>query len=77
MIAHLLSRREDMEVVTPVWYEGFVHGFPLEEVSEEVNRQLASCIRIFLIECREKDILLRFCGKRTQRGGQEWCKGSR
>ena len=47
VIAHLLSRREDMEVVTPVWYEGFVHGFPLEEVSEEVNRQLASCIRIF------------------------------
>lgn len=47
VIAYLLSRREDMEVVTPVWYEGFVHGFPLEEVSEEVNRQLASCIRIF------------------------------
>lgn len=47
VIAHLLGSREDMEVVSPAWYEGFVHGFSLKGVSEDVNRQLASCIRIF------------------------------
>ena len=47
MIAYLLESCPDMEVMQPKWYEGFTKGFPLAHASEEINRQLSLCIRIF------------------------------
>ncbi len=46
-IAYLLEQCEDMEVLTPLGYEGFSEGFPLEGKSEEICRQLKKCVRIF------------------------------
>ena len=47
VIAYLLESCPDMEVMQPKWYEGFTKGFPLAHASEEINRQLSLCIRIF------------------------------
>ena len=46
-IAYLLEQRDDMEVLAPLGYEGFSQGFSLEGKSEEINRQLKKCVRIF------------------------------
>lgn len=46
-IAFLLREREDMELVEIEPYEGFETGFSLEGESEEVNRQMKKCVRVF------------------------------
>lgn len=46
-IAYLLEQCDDMEVLTPLGYEGFSEGFPLEGKSQEICEQLKKCVRIF------------------------------
>lgn len=47
VIAWLLRERPDMEVAEADSYEGFAPGFSLSGETEEIDRQLSRCIRIF------------------------------
>lgn len=47
VIAFLLKERSDMETIEPEPYKDFSKGFSLEGETEEINRQLEKCIRLF------------------------------
>ena len=47
VIAFLLKERPDMETIEPEPYKDFSKGFSLEDETEEINRQLEKCIRLF------------------------------
>ena len=47
VIAFLLKERPDMETIEPEPYKDFSKGFSLEGETEEINRQLEKCIRLF------------------------------
>ena len=47
VIAFLLKERPDMEIIAPAPYKDFSKGFSLEGETEEINRQLEKCIRLF------------------------------
>ena len=47
VIAWLLKKRPDMEVIEAAPYQGFTPGFSLAGEEEEINRQISRCIRIF------------------------------
>ena len=47
VIAFLLKERPDMGTLQPLPYKDFAPGFALERETEEINRQLQKCIRLF------------------------------